>query len=41
MHKPFVPKMFFSEYSTNGHREVAVWRQWFGKILWCKRWVVS
>ena len=32
--KQLIPCMYFSKYSTDGHREVAVWRQWFGVVLW-------
>lgn len=39
--KQTLPFMYVSEYSTNGHREVAVWRQWFGKVLLHKRWTVA
>lgn len=40
MLKQVFPCMYFSKYNTDGHREVAVWRQWFGKVLWHKRFVI-
>jgi len=39
--KQLFPLLQYSSYSTNDHREVAVWRQWFGRVLWVKRWIVE
>ena len=39
--KQLLPFVYVSEYSTNGHLEVAVWRQWFGKSLWVRKCVVQ
>jgi hypothetical protein len=38
--KTLIPVTLYSQYSTNGHREVAVWRMWFGKSYDVKRWEV-
>ena len=38
--KQLFPFMYLSEYSTNGHREVAVWRMWMGRSFSIKRWKV-
>ena len=32
------PLMYVSEYRTNDHREVAVWRQWFGRPFQIQSW---
>ncbi len=41
MLKQLAPCTYHSEYSTNGHREVAVWRQWLGRVLWHKNYVIA
>lgn len=39
--KQLIPSLWVSEYSTNGHREVAVWRMWFGHTSSIKRWKIA
>lgn len=40
------PKIYISEYvvmkdkETEDHKEVQVFRMWFGKVLWVKKWEV-
>jgi hypothetical protein len=36
--KWFFPCMYFSEYEIDGHKEISVWRSWFGKTLWIRTW---
>lgn len=36
--KQALPFMYWSTYKdANGNGQIAIWRQWFGKVLWCKR----
>lgn len=39
--KWFFPCRYYSEYETDSHKEVAIWRSWFGITLWIKRWNTS
>jgi hypothetical protein len=41
MLKQLLPLSYVSEYSTNGHREVAVWHMWLGRCFNVKRWTVA
>nr|WP_315021757.1 hypothetical protein [uncultured Aminipila sp.] len=35
--KQLFPLMYWSKYKdANGNGQIAVWRQWFGKVLWVK-----
>lgn len=34
------PRMYYSEYETDGHKEVAIWKMWFGHTYDIKRWNV-
>jgi len=38
--KTLMPVTYYSQYSTNGHREVAVWRMWLNRSDNIKRWQV-
>lgn len=37
MLKQLFPMMYWCKYKdATGNKDVAIWRQWFGKVLWCK-----
>ncbi len=39
--KQIVPMMYFSKYKdANNNLEIAIWRQWLGKVSWVKRFKV-
>lgn len=36
--KQVFPLMYWTKYKdANGNGQIAIWRQWFGKVLWVKR----
>lgn len=39
--KWFFPFVYFSEYGIDGHKEVSIWRSWFGKTLWIRSWRIT
>jgi hypothetical protein len=34
------PKTYYSEYETEGHKKVAIWKMWFGCTYDIKKWTV-
>jgi len=41
MLKQLLPLTYVSEYSTDSHREVAVWHMWLGHTFDTKHWAVA
>ena len=39
--KQLLPLKYNSVFTTNGLRKVTIWRQWFGKVLWCESYKIS
>lgn len=35
------PRTMYAEYGMDGRKWVAVWRSWFGKIIWEKRYLID
>ena len=38
--KQLLPFTYFSEYTTEGRREVAIWKMWMGRSYSINRWQI-